>query len=119
MIGENNQKPLLLSYKGSINWYSPLGNKPVITQLHSYAIFVINTRVITKISYSYWVITITNLTYFGENIITMAKPYLDEFNPKEYLDLYYPSPNGNPNEKGQAEFYGEQLYNFYTKYSSK
>ena len=50
----------------------------------------------------------------------MAKSYLDEFDPKEYLDLYYPpSPEGNPNEKGQWEFYGEQLYNFYTKYSSK
>ena len=71
----------------------------------------------TDMSIHIWYILF--LTYFGENVITMAKSYLDEFNPKEYLDLYYPSPKGNPNEKGQAEFYGEQLHNFYTKYSSK
>ena len=49
----------------------------------------------------------------------MARSYLEEFNPKEYLDLFYATPEGNPNEKGLFEFYGEQLYNFFTKYSSK
>jgi len=55
------------SHKQSINWYSPLGYKQVIIQVHSYDIFVINTCpqlrlglvLITKTSYSYWVITIT------------------------------------------------------------
>ena len=52
-------------------------------------------------------------------MVTLAKSYLDEFNPKEYLDVYYASPEGNPNEKGQFEFYEMQLYSFYKKYSSK
>ena len=53
------------------------------------------------------------------DMTTLAKSYLDEFNPKEYLDVFYASPEGNSNEKGQFEFYGKQLYGFYTKYSSK
>ena len=56
-----------MSYKRNIDWYSLLGNKQVITQLHLYDIFVINTRpwtrVITKISYSYWVITDYNIAF--------------------------------------------------------
>jgi len=80
LIGEQNQRPKealigeaitgYSSHKSSIDWYSLLGYKQVITQVHSYDIFVINTcplstlvfalpLVITKISYSYWVITIT------------------------------------------------------------
>jgi len=54
------------SHKRSFDWYSPLGCKQVITQVHLYDIFIINTYpplspqtlLITKI-YSYWVITIT------------------------------------------------------------
>ena len=58
LIGEHNLKPLLTGHKKAL-----IGsNKPVITQVHSYDILVINThprlRVITRISYSSWVITI-------------------------------------------------------------
>ena len=50
---------------------------------------------------------------------TPAKPYSNEFDPKDYLETYYASAKGNPNEEGQFEFYGEQLHNFYKKYSCK
>ena len=70
LIGEHNLKPLLTGHKESIDWQSLLGNKPVITQVHLYDILVINTHpqlrldsVITRISYSSWVITITNQMY--------------------------------------------------------
>ena len=45
--------------------------------------------------------------------------YVDEFDSKEFLNTYFTSPEGNPNEKGVFHFYGEQLYNFYTRYNSK
>ena len=41
LIGEHNLKPLLFTKKALIG--SLLGNKPVITQVHSYDILVINT----------------------------------------------------------------------------
>ena len=44
LIGEHNLKPLLTGHKESIDWQSLLGNKPVITQVHSYDILVINTH---------------------------------------------------------------------------
>ena len=50
----------------------------------------------------------------------MARSYVEEFNAKEYLDAYYASgAKGNPNEEGQYEFYSEQQYSFYKKYSCK
>ena len=59
LIGEHNLKPLLTGHKKGIDWLSLLGNRPVITQVHSYDILVINThpriRVIIRISYSSWV----------------------------------------------------------------
>lgn len=45
------------------------------------------------------------------------KSYAVEFDAKEYLNTYYASHEGNPNEEGQSEFYGEQLYSFYKTYS--
>ena len=45
------------------------------------------------------------------------KSYAVEFDVKEYLNTYYASHEGNPNEAGQSEFYGEQLYSFYKTYS--
>ena len=44
LIGENNLKLLLTGHKESIYWQSLLGNKPVITQVHSYDILIINTH---------------------------------------------------------------------------
>ena len=43
-IGEHNLKPLLAVHKRSIDWYSLLGNKPVISEVYSYDILVINTH---------------------------------------------------------------------------
>ena len=51
--------------------------------------------------------------------ISNGQSYLDEFDTKEFLSTYFASPEGNPNEKGVFHFYGEQLYNFYTRYNSK
>ena len=44
LIDEHNQKPLLAFYKGSIDWCSLLGNKQVITQVHSYDIIYTHPR---------------------------------------------------------------------------
>ena len=41
-MGEHNLKPLLTVYKESIDWLSLLGNKPVISQVHSYDILVLS-----------------------------------------------------------------------------
>ena len=50
---------------------------------------------------------------------SLERSYLDEFDPKAYLNLYYASSHGNPIEKGTMDFQGTQLYKFYTKYSFK
>ena len=47
------------------------------------------------------------------------RPYLDKFNPKEYLRSFYGSSEENTSEKSLFEFYREQLHKFYTKYKSK
>ena len=58
LIGEHHLKSLLNGHKESIDWYSLLGNKPVITQVHLYDILVINTHpVITKV-HSYDILAI-------------------------------------------------------------
>ena len=44
LIGEHNLKPLLVVHEGSIDWQSFLGNKPAISQVHSYDILIINTN---------------------------------------------------------------------------
>ena len=49
----------------------------------------------------------------------MAGSYIEEFSAKEYLDTYYSSAKGNPIEQGQFEFYSEQQYSFYKRYSCK
>lgn len=51
--------------------------------------------------------------------ILNGKSYLDKFNSKDYLDSFYASSKGNPNEEGMLDFLKEQISNFYTKYSSK
>ena len=49
--------------------------------------------------------------------ILTGKSYSDEqFNPKEYLNFLYPSSLAF---KDVFDFYRQQLYNFYTKYSCK
>ena len=48
-----------------------------------------------------------------------GRPYVEEFDSKEYLNTYYASAEGNPNEMNQFAFYGEQQYNFCKKYSCK
>ena len=56
------------------------------------------------------------------NTSTLARrirSYSNEFNAQEYLNTFYASNEGNPNEEGQFEFYGEQIYRFYKKYSRK
>ena len=54
------------------------------------------------------------------NTSTMARgSYLDDFSAKEYLNTYYAFNEGIPNENGQFEFYREQIYSFYKKYSCK
>ena len=45
-----------------------------------------------------------------------GRSYSDSFSPKEYLNLFYAS---YLTYKEAFDFYREQLYNFYTKYSSK
>ena len=45
--------------------------------------------------------------------------YVDDFNPKELLNLFYATAEGSPSEKGAFDFYRRHLLNFYTKYSSK
>lgn len=47
------------------------------------------------------------------------RPYLDKFNPKEYLRSFYGSSEENTSEKSLFEFHREQLHKFYTKYKSK
>ena len=47
------------------------------------------------------------------------RPYLDKFNPKDYLGSFFASSEENTSEKSLFEFYREQLHKFYIKYNSK
>ena len=89
-------KPLFTVHKENIDWYCLLGNKPVLTQAHSYDILVINTHpllclslcVITRISYSSWVIIIT-YNCLIDGYPPFGVLYVQIFNFAAYKESHY------------------------------
>ena len=59
------------------------------------------------------------MKYTGKRWLPLDLTLRSRFSAKEYLDTYYSSAKGNPNEQGQFEFYSEQQYGFYKRYSFK
>lgn len=50
-------------------------------------------------------------------VISDGISFLDEFDPRGYLNTFYASPTEKPDDA--VAFYRQPLYDFYTKYSSK